>query len=106
MRSTTLAAPLLLALQRELLERDAWPLLRAELPGQAEGFWAAARDAHLDGFAPLELAEAEATDALAARSRRRRTRARWPASTRPRMARAARARGADARGARCAGAGA
>ena len=33
-RSTTLAAPLLLALQREILERDAWPLLRVELPGQ------------------------------------------------------------------------
>jgi aminopeptidase len=33
-RTTTLAAPLLLALQRELLEREAWPLLRTELPGQ------------------------------------------------------------------------
>ena len=32
-RSTTLAAPLLLAVQRELLEREAWPLLRTELPG-------------------------------------------------------------------------
>ena len=60
---TTLAAPLLLAVQRELLEREAWPLLRVELPGQAEGWWAAARDAHLDGFAPAELAEAEGTDA-------------------------------------------
>jgi len=62
-RSTTLAAPLLLELQRELLEREAWPLLRVELPGADEGFWAAARDAHLDGFAPAELAEAEGTDA-------------------------------------------
>jgi aminopeptidase len=62
-RSTTLAAPLLLALQRELLERGAWPLLRAELPGAQAGFYAAARDAHLDGFAPAELAEAEAVDA-------------------------------------------
>jgi aminopeptidase len=61
-RSTTLAAPLLLALQRELLEREAWPLLRTELPGQAEGFWAAARDAHLDGFAPLDLEEANSAD--------------------------------------------
>ena len=51
-RSTTLAAPLLLALQRELLEREAWPLLRPELPGADEGFWAAARDRHLDGFPP------------------------------------------------------
>jgi aminopeptidase len=62
-RSTTLASPLLLALQRALLARDAWPLLRVTLPGQEAGFWEAARDAHLDGFAPAELAEATATDA-------------------------------------------
>ena len=62
-RSTTLAAPLLLAVQRELLEREAWPLLRAELPAAAEEWWDAARDAHLDGFAPAELAEVEATHA-------------------------------------------
>jgi aminopeptidase len=62
-RSTTLAAPLLLALQRELLEREAWPLLRVALPGQEAGFWAAARDVHLDGLAPAELAEVEGTDA-------------------------------------------
>jgi aminopeptidase len=62
-RSTTLAAPLLLALQREILEREGWPLLRIALPGQDEGFQAAARDRHLDGFAPQELAEAEGTDA-------------------------------------------
>ena len=61
--STTLAAPLLLALQRRILEREAWPLLRVALPGQAEGFWAAARDAHLDGFAPLTLAETQSADA-------------------------------------------
>jgi aminopeptidase len=62
-RSTTLAAPLLLALQRELLGREAWPLLRTELPGQSEGFWAAARDAHLDDFAPLDLEEARSAEA-------------------------------------------
>jgi aminopeptidase len=62
-RSTTLAAPLLLAVQRELLERGAWPLLRTELPGAAEEWWAAAQDAHLDSFPPAELAEAEHTDA-------------------------------------------
>ena len=50
MRSTTLAAPLLLELQRALLEREAWPLLRVALPGQERGFWDAARDRHLDGF--------------------------------------------------------
>src|SRR5215203_3119242 len=62
-RSTTLAAPLLLALQEELLVRDAWPLIRAELPGADEVFWQHALDAHLDGFPTAELAEAEATDA-------------------------------------------
>jgi aminopeptidase len=63
-RSTTLAAPLLLAIQRELLERGAWPLLRISLPGQDEGWWTAAGDAHLDGHAPLDLAEAEQLDAV------------------------------------------
>jgi aminopeptidase len=62
-RSSTLAAPLLLEIQRELLERGAWPLLRPTLPGQDEAWWAAARDAHLDAFAAAELAEAEQTDA-------------------------------------------
>jgi aminopeptidase len=62
-RSTTLASPLLLALQRALLEREAWPLLRVAPVGQEEGFWAAARDIHLDGFAQAEFAEAENTDA-------------------------------------------
>ncbi len=61
--STTLAAPLLLAIQRELLEREAWPLLRVELPGQQEGFWAAAGDTQLDGYAAADLAVAEAIDA-------------------------------------------
>ncbi|MEA2280774.1 MAG: aminopeptidase [Solirubrobacteraceae bacterium] len=61
--STSLAAPLLLALQRELLARDAWPLLRVELPGQAEGFWETARERHLDEVAPAALAEARSTDA-------------------------------------------
>ena len=62
-RSTTLASPLLLALQRALLERDAWPILRPSLPGQEEGFWEAARDVHLDGFPAVDLLEAESTDA-------------------------------------------
>src|SRR5215204_6966155 len=62
-RSSTLAAPLLLALQEELLVREAWPLIRAELPGADEAYWQHARDAHLDGFPAAELAEAQATDA-------------------------------------------
>ena len=63
-RSTTEAAPLLLALQREILEREAWPVLRPQLPGQTESHWAAARDVHLDGYAPAELADAEGSDAF------------------------------------------
>jgi len=63
LRSTTLAAPLLLELQRAVLERGAWPLLRVELPGQTRGHYASARDVHLDGFAPLALEEAERADA-------------------------------------------
>ena len=90
-RSTTLAAPLLLALQRELLEREAWPLLRPDLPAQEAGFWAAARDVHLDGFAPAELAEAESSDASVRIYAPENTRA--LAGVDPaRMARAARAR--------------
>jgi aminopeptidase len=63
-RSSTRATPLLLALQREILERDAWPVLRPSLPGQSEGWWAAARDVHLDGLAPAELADTEGSDCL------------------------------------------
>lgn len=62
-RSTTLAAPLLLELQRELLERGAWPLERIELPGAGETFYRHARERQLDGFAPLSMAEAEHADA-------------------------------------------
>ena len=62
-RSSSLASPLLLALHRALLEREAWPHLRVSLPGQEEAFWSAARDVHLDGYAPLDLDEARSTDA-------------------------------------------
>src|SRR5262249_35000962 len=62
-QSSTHAAPLLLALQTEILEREAWPLLRASLPGQDEGFWRAARDAQSDGVASADLAEAREIDA-------------------------------------------
>jgi aminopeptidase len=63
-RSTTLAAPLLRALHRALLEREAWPLLRAELPGVEEDFYAHAREAQLDGFPAVARAEAEQADAF------------------------------------------
>src|SRR3954454_3715060 len=62
-RSTSLAVPLLIELQRAILEREAWPLLRVELPGQTEGFYAHARDAQLDGFPALALREAKECDA-------------------------------------------
>ncbi|HEU4974476.1 MAG TPA: aminopeptidase [Baekduia sp.] len=62
-RSTTMAAPLLLELQRAILERDAWPLLRVELPGEARGFYRHARDRHLDGYAGLAYEEAKRIDA-------------------------------------------
>jgi aminopeptidase len=57
------AAPLMLALQREILRRGGWPLLRPALEGQDESWWSAATDAQIDAFAPLELAEAEGADA-------------------------------------------
>ena len=62
-RSTTLAAPLLLALQREILARDAWPLLRPELPGQTREFYEHARERHLDGHPGLAFDEARKADA-------------------------------------------
>ncbi len=62
-RSTTLAAPLLLELQRAILERDAWPLVRVEVPGQAPGFYAHAQDRHLDDVPPIAAYEARKADA-------------------------------------------
>jgi len=90
-RSTTLAAPLLLALQRALLEREAWPLLRPSLPGQDAQFWALAGDAHVDGFPSLDLAEAETMDAVLRIDAPENTRA-LAAVDPARMTRAARAR--------------
>jgi aminopeptidase len=63
-RSTTLAAPLLLELQRAILERDAWPTFRVELPGESAGFYAHARPPQLDDFDDLEMAQAKKLDAL------------------------------------------
>ncbi|MCD6728165.1 MAG: aminopeptidase [Solirubrobacteraceae bacterium] len=62
-RSTALAAPLLLELQRAILEREAWPRLQVELPGQAAGFHAHARARQLDEVDEVALAEAGAFDA-------------------------------------------
>jgi aminopeptidase len=57
-RSTTLAQPLLLELQRAILERDAWCFLRAELPGEARGFYDHARERQFDTFPGLAWEEA------------------------------------------------
>ena len=65
-RSTPLASPLLLELQRAILQRDGWPLVRLELPGQGAGFYAHARERQLDDVAPLALHEARKADALLA----------------------------------------
>ncbi len=62
-RSTTAAAPLLLALQRAILERDAWPLLRVELPGQTAAFYEHAHDLQLDEAPRTALDEARRIDA-------------------------------------------
>jgi aminopeptidase len=63
-RSTTLAAPLLLELQRAILEREGWPHFRVELPGQSRGFYEHARDLHLDDFPDLALTEAKKVDCV------------------------------------------
>ena len=63
-RSTSLAAPLLLEVQRAILERDAWPLLRVELPGQTRAYYDAALNRHLDDHPELALHEARRIDAL------------------------------------------
>ena len=62
-RSTTLAAPLLLELQRAILEREAWLLLRVELPGEARGFYDHAQEHHLDNYPSLAYEEARKIDA-------------------------------------------
>jgi aminopeptidase len=63
-RSTTLAEPLLLEVHRAILERDAWALLRIELPGQTRAFYEHARERHLDDYPDLALHEAKRVDAL------------------------------------------
>jgi aminopeptidase len=63
-RSTTLASPLLRALHAAILARDAWPLLRTELPGVEEDFHALALERHLDSFGSIAEAEAAQADAF------------------------------------------
>jgi aminopeptidase len=63
---TVAAMPLVRALHRALLQRGAWPLVRVAADALAEDFYRYARDEHLDGFAPLELADAQGADGLIA----------------------------------------
>jgi aminopeptidase len=60
--STTLAEPILRAVHRAILERGAWPGMRIALPTQGADFYRYATEGQLDGFAPADLAELEATD--------------------------------------------
>jgi aminopeptidase len=57
------AFPLVRALHAALLDRGAWPLIRLSPAALAEDFYRHARDVHLDGFAPLELADVAGADA-------------------------------------------
>jgi len=61
-RSTSLAAPLLLELQRAILERGAWPVLRVTLPGEQRGFFEHARDLHLDEVPRIAVDEVKRID--------------------------------------------
>jgi aminopeptidase len=61
--TTTLAQELAAAVSRAVLRRGAWPHLRLSPPGLERDFFELAGDAQLDGFAPLDLAEAQAVDA-------------------------------------------
>jgi aminopeptidase len=62
--TTTLALEPAVALHRVLLERGAWPLLRLSPPELVLDFYRHARKEQLDSFAPLELTEMEAVDAV------------------------------------------
>ncbi len=61
-RSTPLAAPMLLELQRAILERGAWPVLRVTLDGEQRGFYEHARDMHLDEVPRIAVDEVKRID--------------------------------------------
>jgi aminopeptidase len=64
--TTTLALPLVRALHRAVLAREAWAALRVAPPWLTEDFYRHAGPAQLDGYAPLELADAQGADAMIA----------------------------------------
>ena len=55
--STTLAEPIVRAVHRAILERDAWPGIRMSPSSLGADFYRHATARHLDGFAPADLAE-------------------------------------------------
>ncbi len=61
---TLQSVPLVRAIHNALLERGAWPLIRLAPGDLAPDFFRHARDSQLDGFAPIELAEAQAADGV------------------------------------------
>lgn len=62
--SSTLAEPLARSLYAAMLKRGAWPLVRL-VPAEFQAdFYTNAGDMHLDGFAPVELVEAQTIDSL------------------------------------------
>ena len=90
-RSTALAEPLLFECQRAILERDAWPSLRVELPGATAAFYRHARERHLDSFSEVAFAEAKKAHAQLGIQAPENTRA-LTGTDPERLARAARAR--------------
>jgi aminopeptidase len=62
-RSTTLATPLLLALQKAIMQRDAWCILRTEIEGEQLGFYEAAQGRHLDLYPKLAYEDGRRIDA-------------------------------------------
>jgi aminopeptidase len=89
--TTVPSLPLAQALHGAILERGAWPLMRFMPDVFGESLYGHATDRQLDGFAPLELAEAEGADAFISISAPTNTRA-LAAVDPARIARMARAR--------------
>lgn len=61
-RSTTLAAPLMIELQRAIMRRDAFAILRAEIEGEQRVYYENARDRHLDLYPKMAVEEARRFD--------------------------------------------
>lgn len=61
---TNQSLPLARAIHNALLERRAWPLMRLAHGELAADFFRHAKDSQLDGFAPIELAEAQAAEGV------------------------------------------